>query len=98
MNWHDNAAGQSIVLGFGILTVIATITVALRFWARRLIHLTMGLDDYLCALLLLLAYALLAVAVLAVSLGGLGVLPGAVSGEDVAKVNDNLFLVCWPRT
>lgn len=65
--------GATTILTFGIFTFVASVTTALRFWARRILHLRPGLDDYLSVLLLLLTYGLLVVTVFAVILGGLGV-------------------------
>ncbi|KAI1272007.1 hypothetical protein F5Y07DRAFT_321965 [Xylaria sp. FL0933] len=51
---------------------IATLSVALRFWARKLIHQSWKTDDYLALLALSLAHGTAAAAFTSVELGGLG--------------------------
>lgn len=96
MHPHANANGGNIILGFGILTFVASVANILRFWARRLIHLKPGLDDYLSALLLLFNYGLLVITIFSVVLGGLGAGSYGLGEEERVEEIANLFKVCDP--
>lgn len=98
LHMQTNSSGGNIIFAFSVLTFVASITNILRFWARRIIHLGPGLDDYLSALLLLLVYALLVTTIFAVVWGGLGAGTGRTSGEDAEQETSSLFQVCHPRT
>lgn len=95
---YVNLNGGNIILAFSIFTLVASITNGLRFWARRIIHLGPGLDDYLSALLLLLVYGLLVDTILAVVFGGLGTGFGRVGGERTEQETAWLFQVCHHQT
>lgn len=54
-----NARGQHYIISGIVLSVLATIFVALRFASRWMSGVNLGLDDALIVLALLLAYSML---------------------------------------
>ncbi|KAI1750013.1 hypothetical protein F4782DRAFT_264717 [Xylaria castorea] len=55
-----------------LLAFLATLSVALRFWARRLMRLAWGIDDYLALIALVIQHGAEAGTIVCVELGGLG--------------------------
>ncbi|XXH01499.1 hypothetical protein Hte_007859 [Hypoxylon texense] len=64
--------GPGILISNCILAFLATVAVAARFWARRLTHFPLGLDDWLVLAAIILQHAFLAVSFVDVLGGGLG--------------------------
>jgi len=61
-----------MIISCSILAFIATLCIALRFWSRRLVRFSWGLDDYLALAALLVHHAFLASSTVSVVSGGLG--------------------------
>ncbi|KAI1408768.1 hypothetical protein F5Y13DRAFT_204510 [Hypoxylon sp. FL1857] len=65
-------AGPGILVGCYILAFIATVSVALRFWARKLTSLRPELDDYLVLSALIAHHGVAGAATVQVLIGGVG--------------------------
>jgi hypothetical protein len=61
-----------MIVSSTILAFVATTSVVLRVWARRLARLSLGLDDYLVILALMIHHAILVSSIMSVTRGGLG--------------------------
>lgn len=99
MTFAFNPSGGSIAIGYGVMTLLATAAVLLRFHARRLASVRPGADDHLAAATLLLNYGLLATTLAALGTGNLG---GPARGEDAVvtalfKVSVKLRPRPWPE-
>ncbi|KAF2971594.1 hypothetical protein GQX73_g1928 [Xylaria multiplex] len=68
--YYDN--GPGIIASTSVLAFLATIAVALRFWARRLVRVPLALDDYLVIAGLLTRHIELVADLIIVIGGGLG--------------------------
>ncbi|KAI1123647.1 hypothetical protein F5Y10DRAFT_285827 [Nemania abortiva] len=68
---HSDDSGGFYAVTF-LLASVATLAVALRFWARRLISQPWGIDDYLALSALILHHGVQGAAIVCVELGGLG--------------------------
>ncbi|KAI7781493.1 hypothetical protein LA080_014669 [Diaporthe eres] len=79
-------SGPSVMISCSILAFICTILVALRFWARRLIRQSFGLDDWLCLGALLCHHGALVAGWVMVYQGGLGRDIRITSTEDPRSV------------
>ncbi|KAI0544081.1 hypothetical protein F4679DRAFT_591867 [Xylaria curta] len=70
IDYHDD--GPGMVASSSVLALLATIAVALRFWARKLTRATLRLDDYLILAALFVQHAQSTAAFASVFGGGLG--------------------------
>ncbi|KAI2603188.1 uncharacterized protein GGS25DRAFT_528232 [Hypoxylon fragiforme] len=69
---YSDDGGHAAVVCLAILAFIASVIVALRFWAKRLIRQSFGLDSYLCLAALIVHHILLAGSFVCILQGGLG--------------------------
>ncbi|KAI1300050.1 hypothetical protein F5Y03DRAFT_386112 [Xylaria venustula] len=69
---NDSDESVGIYTCFLVLAFFATLSVALRFWARRLMCLSWQIDDYLALIALLIHHGLIPLIVILIELGGLG--------------------------
>ncbi|KAI0202651.1 hypothetical protein F4808DRAFT_68624 [Astrocystis sublimbata] len=65
-------SGLGIVISGSIVGFLATVTVALRLWARKLTRLPLGADDWLCIAALFFQHAVMIASSVAAVNGGLG--------------------------
>ena len=84
MDYSNNGPGA--LIGCAILGFITTVIVGCRFWARRLVSTTWGIDDYLTVAALVAHHAVLISFGVMIVNGGLGrdiavvaTVPGAVT-------------------
>ncbi|KAI1740767.1 hypothetical protein F4680DRAFT_85944 [Xylaria scruposa] len=70
VDYSDEKVGIYVVTL--LLAFAATLSVALRFWARRLMRMTWEIDDYLALIALLIQHGAEAGTIVCVELGGLG--------------------------
>ncbi|TRX99024.1 hypothetical protein FHL15_000366 [Xylaria flabelliformis] len=70
VDYSDEKVGIYVVTL--LLAFAATLSVSLRFWARRLMRLPWGIDDYLALIALLIQHGAEAGTIVCVELGGLG--------------------------
>ncbi|KAI0866577.1 hypothetical protein F4860DRAFT_145212 [Xylaria cubensis] len=70
VDYSDEKVGIYVVTL--LLAFAATLAVSLRFWARRLMRLPWGIDDYLALIALLIQHGAEAGTIACVELGGLG--------------------------
>ncbi|KAI0533232.1 hypothetical protein GGR58DRAFT_521864 [Xylaria digitata] len=70
IDYYDN--GPGIIASTSVLAFLATIAVALRYWARRLVRVPLALDDYLIIAGLLTRHIELVADLIIVIGGGLG--------------------------
>ncbi|KAI3337158.1 hypothetical protein HD806DRAFT_475858 [Xylariaceae sp. AK1471] len=70
IDYHNS--GPDSVAGSSVIIFLATVAVALRFWARKLTKVPFGLDDYLVLAALIFHHAVAAAGISAVFDGGLG--------------------------
>lgn len=64
--------GPGMLIGGYILTVIATVFVGFRIWARRLTHMALGPDDYLILAALVMEHGIMAASTVSIKIGGIG--------------------------
>lgn len=89
--------GPGLIIGSHFLGSLATIVVALRFWARRLTRQPVGADDYLCLAALITHHVVLTATRVCVQKGGIGRDMRITSTEDPESVVI-LFQVWSPAT
>ncbi|KAI0555333.1 hypothetical protein F4679DRAFT_523352 [Xylaria curta] len=68
----DSDDSVGIYVSILVLAFFATLSVALRFWARRLMCVTWQIDDYLALIALLVHHGIVPLIAIAIELGGLG--------------------------
>jgi hypothetical protein len=65
-------AGPGMLAGGYILTFIATVFVGFRVWARRLTRISLGPDDYMILVALVLEHGIMAASTVSIRVGGIG--------------------------
>ncbi|KAI0855311.1 hypothetical protein F4860DRAFT_40332 [Xylaria cubensis] len=68
----DSDDSVGIYVSIVVLAFFATLSVTLRFWARRLMCVTWQIDDYLALIALLVHHGTVPIIAIAIELGGLG--------------------------